>query len=352
MNDDLLLAKYLVAAGIERIPKDLSASRFVEKHQSPEQRRDYLERNTILTKIWNCADTDTGRLAGLKAYMEGPNPRDDIAKIINSFIGSRHNRLPKTEIEFALDQLGLTNDVNGVLSDEEKNSLDRDGFVNLGKLLSDADLQIMRTRYDDEIVRYGRGSVQDVKPGIARIEDTVVKSINHDGLFDPIFMHPRLLAAVRHVLGIHLKYIGSNYHCPMPGYGHQDIHADYMWGVEGAPEVVNAVWMIDDFTRDNGSTRLVPGSHRFGITPGMKLDNPSEPVNSEIKITGPAGSCLVYNAHLWHGGTQNCSRSLRRAQHAFFSHAHRPSSTNVPKAIHEKVYRRLGRVERAILDIE
>lgn len=49
--------------------------------------------------------------------------------------------------------------------------------------------------------------------------------------------------------GVHLKYIGSNYHCPMPGYGHQGIHTDFMWGVKGEPEVVNAVWLIDEFRR-------------------------------------------------------------------------------------------------------
>ena len=107
MNDDVLLAKYLAAAGIERIPKDLSAPRFVEKHHSPEQRRDYLERTMILTKIWNCADTDTGRLAGLKAYMEGPEPRDDVAKILeeHGFVEAKQygKRLNLNEYEFTDD---------------------------------------------------------------------------------------------------------------------------------------------------------------------------------------------------------------------------------------------------------
>ncbi len=352
MDENEVLAKYLPAAGIDRVPDDLSVPRTQEKDSSIKSHYDYLKRNAILTKLWNCSNTDAGRLAGLKDYAAGPEPRDDVIKMMHGFIGSQHNRLPKTEIESALEQLGLADDVNTFLSNDEKNALDRDGFVNLGKLLSDAQLLKMRERYDNEIERYGAGSVHDVKIGIARIEDTVVKSMNHDGLLDPIFMHPRLLSAVRHVLGVHLKYIGSNYHCPMPGYGHQGLHADYMWGVEGAPEVVNAVWMIDDFTKDNGPTRLVPGSHRLGVTPGMKLDNPNDSVDGEITITGPAGSCMVYNAHLWHGGTQNCSRSLRRAQHAFFGRSHRPSSTDVPKVIDQEVYQRLGRVERAVLDIE
>ena len=75
------------------------------------------------------------------------------------------------------------------------------------------------------------------------------------------------------------------------------------------------------------------------------------PVEGEVKVTGGAGSCFVYNAHLWHSGTQNCTSKLRRAQHAFFGRSTIPSSTDVPAVIDERVFERLGRVERAILDI-
>ena len=169
-------------------------------------------------------------------------------------------------------------------------------------------------------------------------------------------MHPRLLAAVRHLMGVHIKYIDSNYHCSLPGYGHQGIHADYIWGVTGAPEVVTAVWMIDEFTEDNGATRVVPGSHRWGRHPtgdlvNGKPRNPGDDVEGQVLITGPAGSCFVYNAHLWHGGTQNKTQRLRRAQHAFFSRSKRPSSTDVPAVIDQAVFERLGRVGRAVLDV-
>ena len=211
--------------------------------------------------------------------------------------------------------------------------------------------------YDEAIEQEGANPQNAKKEGIGRVADTVVKPMNRDGLLDPIFMHPRLLAAVRHVLGVHCKYIGSNYHCALPGYGHQGIHADFAWGIKGEPEVVNAVWLIDEFNEDNGATRIVPGTHLSGIHPSGDLvnDKPRDlnaPVEGEIRVTGPAGSCFVYNAHLWHGGTQNCTNKLRRAQHAFFSRSHRPSSTDVPAVIDEALHKRLGRVERAVLDIE
>ena len=101
----------------------------------------------------------------------------------------------------------------------------------------------------------------------------------------------------------------------------------------------------------------MPGSHLSGIQPSGDLvsGEPRDlnaPVEGEIKVIGSAGSCFVYNAHSWHGGTQNCINKLRRAQHAFFSRSYRPTSTDVPAVINKKLYERLGRAERAVLDIE
>ena len=350
------IARYFPAAQIDGIPDDLSKPRHILAMTSAEQRRKNQKRCAIATEIWNAAETDAGRRAALDAYLARSDADRDDFKALDMFLGGARNRLPPTEIEFAMDRLGLADADNGVLSDAEKAALDRDGYVNLGPLLDQDQLQKMRDRYDAAIEEEGARPENAEKKGIARLVDTVVKPMNRDGLLDPLFMHPRLLAAVRHILGVHLKYIGSNYHCPMPGYGHQGIHSDFVWGVKGEPQVVNAVWMIDDFAKDNGPTRVVPGSHRWGVHPSADLvggepRDPNAPVEGEVRVTGSAGSCIVYNAHLWHSGTQNCTNKLRRAQHAFFSRSHRPSSTDVPAVIDKEVYERLGRVERAVLDI-
>ncbi len=351
------VARYFNAAQIDEIPDDLLKPRHILHDITAEQRRENYERCALATELWNSADTDEGRLAVLNAYKAKHNADDRLFKMMESFLREQLNRLPLTEIEYAMDELGLTDENNSVLTEAESASIDRNGYVNLGVLIDEERLQKMRERYDAAIEEEGTLPINLDKTGIGRLADTVVRPMNRDGLLDPIFMHPRLLAAVRHLLGVHLKYIGSNYHCALPGYGHQGIHADYLWGVKGKPEVVNAVWLIDEFTEDNGPTRAVPGSHLSGIHPSGDLVNGeprdlNAPVEGEIQVLGPAGSCFVYNAHLWHGGTQNCTNKLRRAQHAFFSRSYRPSSTDVPAVIDKALHERLGRVERAVLDIE
>ncbi|MDE0177802.1 MAG: phytanoyl-CoA dioxygenase family protein [Gammaproteobacteria bacterium] len=348
------VARYFPAAQINKIPDDLSKPRHILAVTTPEQRQARQEHCATMTEIWNSANSDAGRRAVLDGYKKRADADQRAIGLLEMFLGKPLNRLPLTEIEYAMDQLGLADETNDVLSCAERESLDGDGYVNLGPLLHEDQLQKMRDRYDAAIVEEGAGAAD--KKGIGRVIDTVVKPMNRDGLLDPIFMHPRLLAAVRHVLGVHLKYIGSNYHCAMPGYGHQGIHADFSWGVKGEPQAVNAVWLIDEFTEENGATRIVPGTHRSGIHPSGDLVNGgtrdlNAPVEGEVKVTGSAGSCFVYNAHLWHSGTQNCTNKLRRAQHAFFGRSTRPSSTDVPAAIDKQVFGRLGRVARAILDI-
>ena len=133
------------------------------------------------------------------------------------------------------------------------------------------------------------------------------------------------------------------------------MHADWGWGVT-QPEVVNAIWMLDDFTPDNGPTRVVPKSHRWGKHPVGSAFNkaPSalfEPIENEIYLTGKAGTCVVYNAHLWHSGTQNQTDGLRRALHSFFTKAKRPPQTDVMPLIDKQVWSRFSWTQRALLDL-
>jgi ectoine hydroxylase-related dioxygenase (phytanoyl-CoA dioxygenase family) len=62
--------------------------------------------------------------------------------------------------------------------------------------------------------------------------------------------------------------------------------------------VVTTMWPLDDFTKANGATRLVPGSHRWTDR------RPDDDVDVTIAEM-PAGSVMFYLGTLWHGGGAN-----------------------------------------------
>ena len=82
--------------------------------------------------------------------------------------------------------------------------------------------------------------------------------------------------------------------------------------------VCNTLWMLDDFTVNNGALRVVPGSHRWRCRPQDALEDLYAPHAEELIITGDSGTVVVINAHLWHGGTANHTSRQRRALSAFF----------------------------------
>ncbi|MFD1611424.1 phytanoyl-CoA dioxygenase family protein [Sphingomonas tabacisoli] len=79
--------------------------------------------------------------------------------------------------------------------------------------------------------------------------------------------------------------------------------------------LVQTIWMLTDFTEENGATRIVPKSHRAGVNPPGDVPHPYPSIPAE----GPAGSVLIYDARLWHSGGEHRGSEARYALHCTFS---------------------------------
>ena len=107
-----------------------------------------------------------------------------------------------------------------------------------------------------------------------------------------------------------------------PGSDEQWLHRDEaVWSdvPKPAPELQLAtVIAFVDFTRENGATRIVPGSHRWPdrqLTPGEQLQQRA-PAPEEIAYAEmPAGSAVVYTGGTIHGGGSNVTDIPRRGAH-------------------------------------
>ncbi len=127
-------------------------------------------------------------------------------------------------------------------------------------------------------------------------------------VFERVAEHPRVLAVVERVLDRGALVSSLSSIAIEPGEVAQPLHADDQLiplPRPHVPIVCNSMWAITDFTIENGATRFVPGSHLLA-----ELPDPFGELPTEVAAMR-AGSVLVYNGSLWHGGGANNSRETR-----------------------------------------
>jgi ectoine hydroxylase-related dioxygenase (phytanoyl-CoA dioxygenase family) len=94
-----------------------------------------------------------------------------------------------------------------------------------------------------------------------------------------------------------------------PGSEQQLLHRDELvWCQVPRPHPelqVASVIALNEFTADNGATRIIPGSHRWPLDREARLE---EAVAAEMQ----AGSAVVYLGSTIHGGGPNVTKDRRR----------------------------------------
>ena len=211
-----------------------------------------------------------------------------------------------------------------MLTDDQKRFLVEQGYLILPDFFDAAFLAEARQRIAELFEQEGdqAGSEFRAEPQTQRLANCVDKG----GIFERTVSDPRLLEGVETVLGPEYKLSSLNVRSANP---HSDwvqpLHCD----TGALPDakgnsVCNTIWMIDDFTLENGATRCVPGSHRSGKLPQEAGIDPAAPHPDEILVTGRAGTVVIMNAHVWHGGTANRTGAPRCAMHSFYTRRDKP----------------------------
>ncbi len=254
-----------------------------------------------------------------------------------------------------LESLGAS---QSLLSDEERAAIAEEGYVSLGKLLSDDALGQLHDRIETLLEEEGEDGGHELfnSPRIRHPKeagaDRLANLVNKGSVFDILYTHPKLLAAIRHVLGPEFKLSSLNYRSARPGKGLQKLHVDWPSAVEpGAFKVCNSIWLLDDFSAANGATRLVPRSHLLGQMPEEVMEDPEANHPDEIILKAPAGTAVVFNSHIWHGGTTNRTERPRRAIHSYFCSRSEIPQTPQKELIREETLARVSKEARWLLDV-
>jgi ectoine hydroxylase-related dioxygenase (phytanoyl-CoA dioxygenase family) len=92
----------------------------------------------------------------------------------------------------------------------------------------------------------------------------------------------------------------------------QALHVDFKSDENGYP-MLGFIFMVDEFRRENGATRFVPGSHKWSKAPDELTNNPSAGYENQSVACGADGSMIIYNGSIFHGHTANVSETPRRS---------------------------------------
>lgn len=235
---------------------------------------------------------------------------------------------------------------------DRKAELAEAGFTILENYMGEGLLARMRARIQQllELEGENAGSEFRIEENARRLANLVDKG----EVFREAVSRPEMLELVRSVLGEDCKLSSLNMRSANPNSASvQPLHVDMgLLPDEKGYAVCNCVWMLDDFTAENGALRLVPGSHRWHRKPQDVLPDPYARHPEEVLVTGKAGTVVVMNAHAWHGGTANRTHKERRALHSFFCRRDIPQQQYQKKLLRTETQAVLDQGLRRLLAIE
>ncbi len=207
---------------------------------------------------------------------------------------------------------------------DARRQLDELGYVLLPGVMGDGLRQRLHDAVEQLFASEGEAAGAEFKTerGARRLANLV----NKGEVFREIVLHSAVFPLVEHVLQGSVKLSSLNARSADPGWDKpQPLHCD-MGALpdERGAWVCNTVWMLDDFTERNGALRVIPRSHRWNRLPQDALEDLFADHPQQRVVTGTAGSVIVMNAHLWHGGLANKTLRPRTAIHAFYCRRDKP----------------------------
>ena len=109
-----------------------------------------------------------------------------------------------------------------------------------------------------------------------------------------------------------------------------NIHRDVRTHAGEFRMLLNMLVMVDAFTLENGATHALSGSHQHAAAP-----DPTLFWRESERLTGPAGSVVLFDSNLWHAAGANTSGQSRAALTLSFSRAFVKQQMDYPRFLGE-----------------
>lgn len=216
-----------------------------------------------------------------------------------------------------------------MIGDPEVVRYQRDGFIVVPDVLSAQDVADLQ-RVTDEFVELSRKTTQhtdvfDLEPGHSPAQPRLrrIKTPNlHHPTYGRMVKHPKIIAVLQRLWGPNIRFDISKLNLKAAGFGSPvEWHQDWAFYPHTNDDLAAVGIMIDDFTTDNGSMLVIPGSHKGKIhdhhakghfVGGIDPSKSDIDFSKAVMCTGRAGSITVHHVRLIHGSSANVSGQPRR----------------------------------------
>ena len=110
----------------------------------------------------------------------------------------------------------------------------------------------------------------------------------------------------------------------------QKIHREFYTFIPEETLMLNTLIMLDDSTKENGATWMIPGSHKHDDKPEKDYF-----YENAVRVLGKKGDVLVFDANIWHAAGVNNTEQSRMIITPLFVKPFMKQALNYPKAFGE-----------------
>ncbi len=213
--------------------------------------------------------------------------------------------------------------------DEAAEQVRRLGYAILDSGYTSQDLQIISEKFDQVREVYIRTWGESRLKSLNEFH-TIRALLTHGGAtFVQLATNPNLIAVIKQLIAGTFILNQQNGVINPPGkiYNQGAWHRDlpYQHFVSSTPLAVNALFCVDDFNFENGSTFVLPASHKSSAFPSEKYVN-----RNAVQVKAKAGQYILLDCMLFHSGGFNKTAKERRAINHVFNIPYFKQQINLP----------------------
>ena len=180
------------------------------------------------------------------------------------------------------------------------------GFVVFENFISDELTNQLRKIVELELSKYKEHGTERSHLDRHHLHDLICKYLEVAKLLED----ERLDKLIGQILGEYwIMYAFTGSSCPpkSTNYGGR-VHTDSPRWIDGYPTNVGVLWALDDSTKENGGTKVLPASHHSEVIPTKEYFD-----SNSIQVECKKGSLIVFNARVVHSTGFNHTDQWRHA---------------------------------------